>query len=296
MSESSILFPNLGITLANVERSINIGPVTIYYYAIVIALGMMIAFAWLMRECKRVGISQDAFVDVFMAAIILGIIGARIYYVVFSWNEFADDPLRILNIRSGGLAIYGGIIGGFLAICAVCRIKKLPLLKVLDITMPAVLIGQIVGRWGNFFNREVFGGYSDGLLAMAIPLNAVADPSDVTEEMLNNLYIVDGISFIKVHPTFLYESLWNLAAFLLLVLFFGKRQRFDGQIFAMYFILYGIGRFWIEEVRTDRLLIPGTALAVSQVLSALLIAAGVAGLIIGFLRSKKAPIRQEPEE
>ena len=287
MSESSILFPNLHITLSHVGKSISIGSFEIYFYAIIIAAGMMIAFFWLMKECDRVGIKSDDFIDVFIAAIIVGIIGARAYYVAFSWDEFAGDIGRIINIRQGGLAIYGGIIAGAIAILITCHIKKIPVLKALDITMPAVLIGQILGRWGNFFNREVFGGYSDGLLAMGIPLTAVADPTDVTAEMMEHLLTVDGIDFITVHPTFLYESLWNLGAFLILVLIVQRHQIFDGEVFALYFVLYGVGRFWIEGVRTDRLLIPGTILAVSQVLSAILVLGGIAGFVIGYVISHR---------
>lgn len=288
ISDSSIIFPNLHITLSNVDRSISIGSFNIYFYAIIIAFGMMLGFLWVTHDCERVGIRSDDFIDVFLAAVLVGIIGARIYYIAFSFDEFAGDPLKMINLRTGGLAIYGGIIGGFLAIWVVCHIKKIPMLAALDVTMPAVLIGQILGRWGNFFNREVFGRYSNGLLAMGIPVNAVADPSDITEEMLTHLLTVDGVDFITVHPTFLYESLWNLAAFLILVLIVRRHQIFTGEIFALYFVLYGIGRFWIEGVRTDRLLIPGTVLAVSQVLSVVLVIAGLAGFIIGIVHSKKS--------
>ena len=286
MSESSIIFPNLGIELHDVGNHINIGGFSIYYYGIIIAVGVLFAYSYIMRVCPGEGIAQNDFIDVFLAALVLGVIGARIYYVVFKWEYFAGDPLRIINIHNGGLAIYGGIIGGFIAIFLVCRLKKLPLLKVLDVTMPAVLIGQIFGRWGNFFNREVFGGYSDGLLAMGIPIDAVHQSSDITSEMLSHVLTVGGVDFVTVHPTFLYESLWNLALFLILALYVRRHKAFDGEIFALYFVGYGIGRFWIEGVRTDRLLIPHTDIAVSQALSAVLVVAGIVGFTVGMIKAR----------
>lgn len=291
MNEWSILFPNLHITLEHVGKNITIGGFTIAYYGIIIAIGMMIAMFLMLRECKRVGVSSDDMTDVFIAAVIFGIVGARIYYVIFSWDLYKDRLISVFFLREGGLAIFGGVIGGVLAILVVCLRKKLNFWKVIDLAAMGVLVGQICGRWGNFFNREVFGGYSNGPLAMGLPLDAIRSMDDVTQEMLDHLLVVDGVQFITVHPTFLYESLWNLGV-LLFILWYRKRQKFYGQLFAFYLLLYGIGRFWIEGVRTDQLKVPGTMVPVSQVVSVVMILLAI-GYLVYMTRSHKQDITKE---
>ena len=184
---------------------------------------------------------------------------------------YKDDLLQIFNIRGGGLAIYGGIIGGLITVIVMCHIKKLNFWKCADVICFGVLIGQIFGRWGNFFNREAFGKYTDSPFAMQIPVNAVNRPQDITTEMMNNLVTVNGIDCIQVHPTFLYESVMNLCIFLFL-LWYRKRKKFEGEIFLWYMALYGFGRSSIERLRTDQLRIAGTAIPVSQLLGILLFA------------------------
>lgn len=265
MYEDSIAFPHLLILFKHVGRRLMIGNFSIAFYGMVIALGMVLAFIFIMHEAKRVGYKQDDFMDLFIFGIIFGVIGARIYYVIFSWDNYKNDLLQIFNIRGGGLAIYGGIIGGTITVIVMCHIKKLNFWKCADVIVFGVLIGQIFGRWGNFFNREAFGKYTDSLFAMRIPVDAVNRAQDITAEMKANIVTVNGIDCIQVHPTFLYESLFNLCLFLFL-LWYRKRKKFDGEIFFMYMGFYGLGRCFIESLRTDQLLIPGTYLAVSQLL------------------------------
>lgn len=271
MYEDSIAFPHLHILLKHVGKHLMIGNFSIAYYGIVIAIGMAAAFVFIMKESKRVGYRQDDFMDMFIFGIIFGVIGARIYYVIFSWDMYKDDLLQIFNIRGGGLAIYGGIIGGLITVIVMCHIKKLNFWKCADVICFGVLIGQIFGRWGNFFNREAFGKYTDSPFAMQIPVNAVNRPQDITTEMMNNLVTVNGIDCIQVHPTFLYESVMNLCIFLFL-LWYRKRKKFEGEIFLWYMALYGFGRSSIERLRTDQLRIAGTAIPVSQLLGILLFA------------------------
>lgn len=271
MYEDSIAFPHLHILLRHVGKHLMIGNFSIAYYGIVIAIGMAVAFVFIMKEAKRVGYRQDDFMDMFIFGIIFGVIGARIYYVIFSWDMYKDDLLQIFNIRGGGLAIYGGIIGGLITVIVMCHIKKLNFWKCADVICFGVLIGQIFGRWGNFFNREAFGKYTDSPFAMQIPVNAVNRPQDITTEMMNNLVTVNGIDCIQVHPTFLYESVMNLCIFLFL-LWYRKRKKFEGEIFLWYMALYGLGRSFIERLRTDQLRIAGTAIPVSQLLGILLFA------------------------
>lgn len=283
MYEDSIAFPHLHILLKHVGKHLMIGNFSIAFYGMVIALGMVLAFIFIMKEAKRVGYKQDDFMDLFIFGIIFGVIGARIYYVIFSWDDYKNNLLQIFNIRGGGLAIYGGIIGGTITVIVMCHIKKLNFWKCADVIVFGVLIGQICGRWGNFFNREAFGGYTDGLFAMRIPIDAVNRAQDITAEMKANIVTVNGIDCIQVHPTFLYESLFNLCVFLFL-LWYRKRKKFDGEIFFLYIGLYGLGRSIIEGLRTDQLLLPGTSIAVSQLLGICLFVGSAAYLWYGHYR------------
>ena len=249
---NSIIFPNLHITLDNVGKGFYIGSFFIAFYGVIIAIGMLIGVSFILKEAKRVGFNEDEFLDICIITIIVGVIGARVYYVIFAWDYYKDNPISALNIRQGGLAIYGGVLFGIACIYVLSRIKKLNFLRVMDVAMFGVIIGQIFGRWGNFFNREVFGQYTDGLFAMLLPIDAIRSQSDVTSEMLTNLVTINGVNYISVHPTFLYESMWNLGL-LIFLLCTRKKKKFDGYVFFTYLIVYGAGRFWIEGVRTDQL-------------------------------------------
>ena len=284
----SIHFPNLGIHLENVGKTISVFGFEIAYYGIIIGLGVVAGILMATHLAKKTGQDPDVYYDLAIYAVVLSVIGARLYYVIFSWEYYKDDLLSIFNLREGGLAIYGGVIAAVITVAVYCKIKKLSFGVLADTACPGLILGQILGRWGNFFNREAFGQYTDSLLAMQLPLDAVRS-SDVTEMMRNNMEVIDGINYIQVHPTFLYESLWNVGI-LVLMLWRSKHKTFNGEILLTYLFGYGIGRFLIEGLRTDQLLIPGTGVAVSQVLAILM---AIASAVLIYVYKKKQLIQQE---
>lgn len=275
MNDYSINFPNLGIYLDYVPKTLQIGGIKIAFYGIIIGIGMLLALLYVVKEAKRTGQNPDNYWDLFVWLIVFSIIGARIYYVVFFWDMFKDDFWSVFNIRNGGLAIYGGVIAGALTVVAYSQKRKLSFWQLVDTLVPGLLIGQIIGRYGNFTNREAFGGYTDGLFAMQLPISMVRQ-RDISADIAE--HIVQGTNYIQVHPTFLYESLWNLGVFLI-ILAYKNKKKFDGELLAFYLIGYGVGRAWIEGLRTDQLLIPGIGLPVSQVLAVILIGVGAFMLI-----------------
>ena len=282
--EYNINFPHLGIFLKHVGKSISIGGFSIAYYGIVIASAMIIGLLIAQKRAKETGQNPEKYVDLFIYMMIFGIVGARAYYVAFSFDAYRGRLLDIFNLRQGGLAIYGGIIGGVLTVLVFAKVHKMQVPVILDTVAMGVINGQMLGRWGNFFNREAFGEYTDNLFAMQLPVSAVRS-WEITETMKAHQIIADGITYIQVHPTFLYESLWN--AGVLLILFFTRnRTKFKGELFTRYIGLYALGRVWIEGLRTDRLLVPGTHFAVSQGLSAVL-AVGCFLLTVVLRRKKK---------
>lgn len=267
--DMEINFPNLGIYLDHVGKNISIFGFSIAYYGIVIVTGMMIAIWIAQREAKRTGQNPEQYLDLAMIGIAAGILGARIYYVIFAWDYYKDDLLNIFNIRQGGLAIYGGIIGACIAVVIYSRKKKQNFSLLMDTASMSIVFGQIMGRWGNFFNREAFGDYTNNLFAMQLPVSAVR-ANEITQKMWDHVVTVNGVEYIQVHPTFLYESLWNVGV-LLFLFWFRKRKKFNGEVFLMYLIGYGLGRIWIEGLRTDQLLLPVVGLPVSQLLSGCLV-------------------------
>lgn len=275
----NIDFPNLGIHLEDVGKTVTVFNFDIAYYGIVIGIGIVAGLAIAMWQARRTGQNPEDYIDLAMYAVIFGIIGARIYYVAFSWDMYKDDLLSILNIREGGLAIYGGVIAAVITVFVFAKMKKMSPFLLLDTAGLGLVTGQMIGRWGNFFNREVFGEYTDSLLAMRLPVDAVRS-SDISDIMWNHLETIKGVDYIQVHPTFLYESLWCMMI-LLLMIAYGRYKKFDGEVFLFYLAGYGTGRFWIEGIRTDQLLLPVVGLPVSQVLSAVLVVVSVIWIIIG---------------
>lgn len=288
----SIDFPNLGIHLENVGKTISVFGFEIAYYGIVIGLSVVAGILMAAHLAKKTGQDPDVYYDLAIYAVILSVIGARLYYVIFSWEYYKNDLLSIFNLREGGLAIYGGVIAAVTTVAVYCKVKKLSFGVLVDTASPGLILGQIMGRWGNFFNREAFGEYTDSLFAMRLPLDAVRS-SDVTDMMRRNIEVLDGINYIQVHPTFLYESLWNVGI-LLVMLWWRKYKKFDGEILLTYLFGYGVGRFWIEGLRTDQLLIPGTGVAVSQVLAILM--AITSAICIYYFSKKKKMIQKETIE
>ena len=267
---TSIEFPNLGIHLENVGKTLTIFQFDIAYYGIVIGLGIVAGLLVAMYVAKRTKQEPENYIDLAMFAVVFGIIGARIYYVVFSWDMYKDHILSIFNIREGGLAIYGGVIAAVITVFVFARVKKLSAPLLLDTAVFGLVTGQMIGRWGNFFNREAFGEYTDNLFAMRLPLDAVRSTSDVTEKMWAHLETIDGVDYIQVHPTFLYESVWNLGV-LAFMLWYRKRKKFNGEMLLIYLLGYGLGRVWIEGLRSDQLIFFNTGIAVSQALSLVLV-------------------------
>ena len=267
--DSVISFPGLGIFGLNPPASFSVFGHRIYFYGVLFALGFTLGILYCARRSKDFGLKSDDFYDMVILLIPLSILCARIYFVLFRLDEFAGRPLiAYFAVWEGGIAIYGGIIGGILAIWLVTRRKKLPFLAMLDLTVFGVLIGQIIGRWGNFMNREAFGGQTEIFCRMGL-----TNPSGHT---------------IYVHPTFLYESLWNLVLFLGLWLWVkqGKRK-YDGQMSLLYLFFYGLGRAWIEGLRTDSLYIGHTGIRVSQALSLVLVL--FAGALLLWERRREHP-------
>lgn len=279
---TNINFPNLGIHLKNVGQTISVFGFEIAYYGIIIGLGVLAGIAIAAFLAKKTGQDPDTYYDLALYAVILSVLGARIYYVIFSWDSYKDDLLSIFNIRQGGLAIYGGVITAIITVYVYAKVKKIPFGLMTDTAGPGLILGQIIGRWGNFFNREAFGDYTDNLFAMQLPVDAVRS-SDITEKMMEHMDVIDGIRYIQVHPTFFYESLWNVCV-LVIMLWWVKRKQFDGQVFLIYLFGYGVGRFWIEGLRTDSLMLFGSGLRVSQAL-ALVMAIGA--IAINFIMLKK---------
>ena len=232
MNYTTISFPSLGISL-DPPRTFSLGPVTLHLYGLVIAVGLLLAVLYSLRRCKQFGLKQDDLLDGVLWVTPFAIICARAYYVAFTWEAYADNPISALYIWEGGIAIYGGVLGAVLGIAILCKVKKLKFAAVMDLVLLGFLIGQSMGRWGNFFNREAFGAPTDSFLRMGLFNSATGQ-------------------WEYYHPTFLYESVWNLTG-LILLHFWSKKRRYDGQIALGYAAWYGLGRAWIEGLRMDSL-------------------------------------------
>lgn len=282
MEAMDIDFPNLGIYLHNVPKGFTIFGFEIALYGVIIGIGVLAGILLAAKVAKATGQDADVYWDFAIYAVIFSIIGARIYYVIFMWDMYRDDLLSIFNIRQGGLAIYGGVIAAFITLFVYAKLKKQNALRMADTGVTGLILGQVIGRWGNFTNREVFGEYTDNLFAMRLPIEAVRR-SDISESIA--AHITEGVNYIQVHPTFLYESLWNLCL-LVVVLLYWKHKKFEGEIALLYLGGYGLGRAWIEGIRTDQLFIPGTQLPVSQLLGLLLFAGAVICDIVVRIREK----------
>lgn len=279
---ADVSFVHLGITIEHLRNSISIGGFEIAFYGIIIGIGMLAGLYMAQKDARRRGQDPELYLDFALYAIIFSIIGARLYYVIFDWELYKDNPIEIFNLRGGGLAIYGGIIGAVLTLIVFTKVRKVSFFSMADTGCIGLITGQIIGRWGNFFNCEAFGGYTDSLLAMRLKMSLV-NPSIISQELLDHRIVENGVEYIQVHPTFLYESVWNLGV-LAFLLWYRKRKKFDGEILWMYLLGYGLGRAWIEGLRTDQLLFFGTGIPVSQALSMVLVAA--ASAVIIWKRSK----------
>lgn len=264
------------------EFSLGGNDITIKWYGVIIAFGFTLAVLFGGRMAFKWKMDLNKMIDVLIYGTFAAIIGARLYYCIFNWSVYADDPIRVLYIWEGGLAIYGGIIGGVIAAFIVCKVEKLNFYNLLDLAGMSLLIGQGIGRWGNYANQEAFGCNTDGTTGMM--------SEKVTEYILRHQAELPGVDpYAPVHPTFFYESVWCIAGFLLLFLMCQKFRKFSGQIFLSYGIWYGIGRMIIEGLRTDSLYIGSTGLRVSQVLSAVIVIVCTAFMIALLIKNIKNP-------
>ena len=273
MNSAEIAFPNIGIYIPHLPKGITIGGFTIAFYGMIIAAGMLSGLWLACHQAQRTGQKKEVYTDFAIYAIIFSLIGARLYYVVFSWENYKDDLLQIFNTRGGGMAIYGAVIAAVLTAIIYCKVKKYNFFLLADTAVGGLVLGQIIGRYGNFFNREAFGEYTNSLFAMRLRVDQV-NPANITELMKSHMTTVDGVQYIQVHPTFLYESLWNILV-LVLILVFTTKKKFNGEIFLLYLVGYALGRVWIEGLRTDQLQIGSTGIADSQVLSGAIVIVGV---------------------
>jgi len=288
-----IRFVNLGIEVGRLIDGFTLpifGGFKIMLYGVLIGIGIVVGMLIANYNAKRAGLGGDIIYDFATYAIVFSVIGARLYYVIFSWDYYGQNPSQILNLRSGGLAIYGGVICAVITLVVYCRVKKVSALLLADCCCPGLIAGQAIGRWGNFVNCEAFGGYTDGLFAMQIK-RSLANPSMVSQELMDHLVVENGVEYIQVHPTFLYESVMNFCILVFLMWYF-KRKKFDGEIMWFYFLLYGLGRFFIEGLRTDQLILFGTGIAVSQLLSGVMVVVSVL-MMVYFRRKRKAAVEEE---
>ncbi len=278
MGGADIGFVHLGIVIQNLRNDLYIFGFRIAYYGIIIGIGML-AGIWMARsDARRRGQDPEVYLDFALYGIIFSIIGARIYYVIFQWDSYKDNLLQVFNLRAGGLAIYGGVIAAIATLVVFTRIRKLSFFSMADSGVLGLITGQIIGRWGNFFNCEAFGGYTDSLFAMRIRL-ALVNENMLSADVLNHRILEDGVEYIQVHPTFLYESVWNLGL-LFFMLAYRRHKKFDGEMLWIYLLGYGMGRFWIEGLRTDQLIFFHTGIPVSQALSFILILTAAAVLLV----------------
>jgi len=283
MNATDIAFPHLGIYLENVPRWIDVFGFQIAFYGVIMGLSFIAGLLLAEHDAKVMGQDPEDYWEFAFYALVFSLIGARTYYVIFSWDKYKENLLEIFNVRNGGMAIYGAVIGAFATLFVYAKIKKKNPFQMGDSGVLGLILGQIMGRWGNFMNREAFGEYTDSLFAMRLPKEAVRY-HEITDTMLENM--VEGTNYIQVHPTFLYESAWNLMI-LFLMLAYRKHKKFHGEVCLIYLGGYGLGRFLIEGLRTDQLLIPGTQIAVSQVLAlCMLFGAVITDLVVRQLIKK----------
>lgn len=273
---ADVAFPNLGISIEHLTSGFEIFGFRIAFYGMIIAFGMITGYLMAAWQAKRTGQDPELYLDFALIAIPLSVIGARIYFVIFSWDNYKNDLTEIFNVRNGGLAIYGGVIVAVIVAWLFCKYREVDFALLADTGCVGLLVGQIIGRWGNFFNREAFGGYAgDSLFAMQLPWEVAS--SHMSYEAMRSLepYVVNDS--ILVHPTFLYESVWNLGV-LIIILVYTKHKKFDGELILIYLAGYGLGRFWIEWMRTDQLLLWGTNIPVSMLLAGIMFLAAVVGI------------------
>jgi len=273
-----VAFPNLGIYIENLPTGITIGNFTIAFYGMIIGLGIIVGLLLTWKEARRTGQNEDDYTDYIIWGIIAGVVGARLYYVAFQWDYYKDHLSEIINLRSGGLAIYGTIIGAVTALIIFCIIKKKNFFQMIDTLIPQLALAQAMGRWGNFFNMEAFGKYTEGLFAMQLRLDKVS-VGMLDADVLSHIQVINGVEYIQVTPTFLYESAWCLLIFIVLSIY-KYHKKYHGELFCIHAGLYGLERMFIEGLRTDSLMLGNTGIRISQALAGLMVACSIIGYFI----------------
>lgn len=287
----SVRFPNLGLEFEYVPVSVRVFGFEITFFGILLAVGMLLGMVFVVLEAKRKKQDANLYLGMMISGLAGGFIGARFFYVLLSWSVYKTDIMKVFDTRSGGMVFYGGLLGGVLAAAIFCRIKKAAFMEMADVAVKGLLIGQIIGRWGNFFNRESFGEYTSNVLTMQLPLSNVR-AGEVTPWMRENLVTIDNVSYIQATPLFLYESIWCLLLLLLLFVW-NRRKLFAGEIFMRYLAGYGFGRFFIEWIRTDKMFLPGTDIAVNQAISAGLFLLFTVVVIVKRIMAKKRAVLEK---
>lgn len=292
-----IAFPHLGLFFKNFRNVIYIPMpgghyLRIAYYGIIVALAMLISFFVVARLAKSTRQNEENYIDLFIYIIICGVFGARLYYVLFNLPYYASQPSKIFAINEGGLAIYGGIISAFIVTFIFCKKRKLKISDIFDTAIIGLPLGQAIGRFGNFFNMEAFGTYTDNIFAMSMRYELV-DYNYIDDNIYMHKIIEDGIEYVQAHPTFLYESFFNIILFIILIVLYKKCKKFGFMIFATYLLGYGIIRFFIESLRTDSLMLFNTGVRVSQAVAIISI---IVGLIIYIINIKNMLFTNKDKE
>lgn len=287
---NSINFPNLGIELESVNQGISFLGINISYYGILMALAILVGMGVILLEARYTGQHPEDYLDMAMITIPAAIIGARIYYVIFSWDIYKDSILQVFAVWKGGLAMYGGLIAGFFVICIFANTRSMWTPEVLDTVSLGLLAGQAIASWGSYFNRESFGEYTNALFAMQLPIDSVRI-ADVTDRMRNHLVELDGVRYIQVHPLFLYQFIWCLVLLILLIIYRYNKE-FDGEIFCLYMAGYSAGRIWMEGLRTDALTLPGLGWPVSRIVAIICLIISVAVIVYNRRMDGKGRMRR----
>ena len=275
---SYIQFPALGINL-NIDRvAFSIGGMAVYWYGIIIGIGLLLGTYVAQRISRTKKLPNDTIFDIVLFGLPVSVVCARLYYVIFEWDYYGNNLGEIFNIRNGGIAIYGCIIGGIATALVYCKVKKVNFLKVADSASFGLVIGQIIGRWGNFFNQEAFGGNT------TLPWGMTGSGIVKSLEQMQRQGMAVSAE-LPVHPTFLYESLWNVGVLGMMWYILKKKHKFDGMEFCTYIGLYGLGRFWIEGLRTDSLMIG--SLRISQIVALICIMATVVASLYLSVKAKE---------
>lgn len=280
----NIYFPYLNLSFNIDSVAFTVFGIPIYWYGIILTSGIILGLLTAMYISKKEGINPDYILDFLLVDIVFALIGARLYFVIFNWEYYKDHLGQILNIRQGGIAIYGAILASVIVAIVYTKVRRINFWQFGDIAAYGLLVGQAIGRYGNFVNKEAFGDYTNNLLAMRILKSDAA--TALTQNILDHTVIENGLEYIQVHPTFFYESTWNILL-LIGLLIYHKHKKAHGEIFFMYITGYGIGRFWIEGLRTDQLILNFINIPASQVVAVISVILGVVGIIICRKKSSK---------